>query len=261
MSSLENIKSQLAGNFFVRSVERLPKGHIRIATRDVYPDGAHIDVFVRKDPLQPEGPMVLSDLGNTTAWLLDVGIKPWLSKKRRTMVEDSISPFSVVQRGGELQLHLEPSEDLAVGIFRLSQACVRVAALNLTRRDGLITPLGEDIEAVFEEAGLSYEPNVELATAMGGVVRLDYVVSGRTESSAVQTLASSTATGAHVLANEVFRKWFDLSSTTGFAMKPVTVFEDRRERLFRPEDLTRLERLSFVVGVSERNSLVDYLAA
>ncbi len=89
MIKLAEVQKLLSGHPLVRSVDQLPKGHVRIETPFMYPDGGSVDVFlVDESPLLP--PTKLSDLGQTIAWLADVQVKPWLSKKRRQFLEDAL---------------------------------------------------------------------------------------------------------------------------------------------------------------------------
>ena len=72
---------------------------MRIETAFLYPDGASVELFVAEEPgLFPI--QRLTDLGQTMAWLLDVQVKPWLSRKRQGFLEDALRLYGVEQRGG-----------------------------------------------------------------------------------------------------------------------------------------------------------------
>lgn len=265
MTRLDDIRARLVGQTLVAGIAQLPRpGHIRIETKVLYPDGSHVDVFVRSSgPLLQElpEPFVLSDLGQTTAWLLDVGVRPWLSKKRQQIVTDTLRVFGATQAEGELRLTLDPTDDLSAGILRLAQTCLRVADLTFTRRASLIMPFAEDVEEIFADAELTYEPSVDLVGRFGNPVSVDYLVTGKQTKSAVLALTSATAPGAHAATNEVFRKWYDLAGTAGWDRQAVTIFDDRRQSIFRDDDLKRLADESLVLGFSERQAIVAALAA
>lgn len=53
----------------IRGVEPTPGGHFCLQTALQYPDSSYIDVFIRQDAQLRD--IILSDLGQTTAWLLD----------------------------------------------------------------------------------------------------------------------------------------------------------------------------------------------
>lgn len=106
MIALDEVQRQLKDRSIVRTIDTVPKGHIRIMTGLLYPDGASVDVFIVNDTpvlpanLKPAQPLRLSDLGQSIAWLLDVGVRPWLSKKRQAFVEDVLRLYGVQQAGG-----------------------------------------------------------------------------------------------------------------------------------------------------------------
>jgi hypothetical protein len=264
MTTVEAVRAQLAGQACVVDVASLARGHIRIATDLRYPDGARIDVFVQGDgPLLQgvEGPTTLTDLGQTTAWLLDVGVRPWLSKKRSALIEDAVRVHGVERSGGELRLTMGPGETLPSAVLRLGQTCLRVADLTFTRRASLIAPFAEEVEEILGDAEIPYQAGVELPGRFGKLVAVDYLVTGKGQQSAILALTSSTQGGAHTVANEVFRRWFDLCETPGWGRQAVTIFDDRKVGLFRDDDLKRLELWSQVIGFSERGTIVATLAA
>ncbi len=258
MSRLEDIRTRLDGHTLVRSVDAVDKGHVRIETAFLYPDGAHVDIFVPHDePLFP--PARLTDLGQTMSWLLDLQVRPWLSKKRQRLVEDALRLYDVEQQGGELIARLPGEDALMDGIVRLGQACVRVADIANTRRTSLQTGVSEEVEEVLADAEVDYEPNAELQGRFGAMVRVDFLVTGRRTRSALLTLASANTSQAHVIANEIFRKWYDLE-TPARSEQRVTVFDDRHDT-YRTEDLDRLRGISDVVALSEKQTLQDLVAA
>ncbi|MGJ8495971.1 DUF1828 domain-containing protein, partial [Glaesserella parasuis] len=97
-----------------------------LETGFLYPDGSSVDVFVVEESALLRT-IKLSDLGQTMSWLLDVQVKPWLSKKRQRFVEDALRVHGVHQAGGALELPLASLDGLVEGVVKLGQACVRVA--------------------------------------------------------------------------------------------------------------------------------------
>lgn len=262
MLTLEEAKHQLADRVLVRSVDQVRRGHIRVETGLQYPDGSSIDVFLTHPmPLAPGAQMRLSDLGQTTGWLLDMQIRPWMSKKRTAFIEDVLESLSVKQVGGELVLDLKPSESLLGGVLKLGQACIRVADLMFTRRASLQNAFNEDLEEVLADGELQYQPNAELIGRQQRSVRVDYLVQGRARPSAVLSLSATNAQSAHNLSNEIFRRWYDLDTPDGLHVQHVTVFDDRQRSVFRDEDLHRLGELSIVAPFSEKTALIELLQA
>jgi hypothetical protein len=100
---------------------------------------------------------------------------------------------------------------------------------------------------------------VQLQGRHGNVVIVDFLVEGRRRRSAVLTLAAQSTTTAHSVANEVFRKHYDLD-TPQRGEQRVTVYDDRLD-VYRPDDLDRLRDVCEVVPLSARQDLVALLAA
>jgi hypothetical protein len=255
---LLDVRDRLADRSLVREVDQLEKGHIRIETAFLYPEGGSVDLFIRRDDtLFPE--IRLSDLGHTMQWLLDVQVRPWLSKKRQTYLEDVLRTFDVRQEGGALEAQVASLEDLPPAVVRLGQACVRVADLYYTRRSSLQVPVTEEVEEILAEGDLDYEPDKELPGRFGKPIRVDFLVQGRHASSAVLTWSSANTSQAHTASNEIFRRWYDLAIPDRKEQR-VTIFDDRYD-VYRDDDIKRLRNLSDVVGLSDRPALIDLLAA
>jgi hypothetical protein len=256
--ALDEIEKKMSGHTLVCSLDSLKAGHVRLETAFLYPDGSSVDVFVvEREPLLKS--IVLSDLGQTTTWLLDVQVRPWLSKKRQQLVEDALRLYRVEQRGGALEKPLKSVDEIMDGIVHLAQACVRVADLTYTRRSSLVSPVAEEIEEVLVDSELSFEANQELEGRFGKKVRVDFLVSGAHLRSAILALAASNASQAHTLANEIFRRWYDLKIPNR-TENLVTVFDDR-QNVYREDDLHRLRDVSDVVALSDRQAIRDLLAA
>jgi|CZKU01.1.fsa_nt_gi hypothetical protein len=258
MIDVGEIKKQVDGHSLIRGIDQVPKGHVRLETAFLYPDGSSVDVFVvEESPLLRN--LKVSDLGQTTSWLLDVQVKPWLSKKRQRFMEDALRIYDVKQVGGALERELASTDGLVDGVIRLGQACVRVADLTYTRRSALQTSVTEDLEEFLADSELDFEPNQELVGRHGAKVRVDFLVKGPKVTSALLALASGNTSQAHVLANEIFRRWYDLDFPDRKENR-VTVFDDRFD-VYREDDLRRLSDVSDVVALSDRQAMKDLLAA
>jgi hypothetical protein len=259
MRNFEDIRDAVVGHSIVRGVEKLPNGHARMETSFLYPDGGSIDVFVPAE----DGPLLLApkltDFGQTTSWLSDVQVKPWLSKKRQRLLEDAIRGLGVRQEGGALELDLPDGSDIVDGVIRLGQACIRVAGLAYTRRTSLQASVIEEVEEILADAELDYEEGPELEGKYGAKVRVDFLVHGRRTNSALLTLSAANSSTAHTLSNEIFRRWYDLDAPTRTEQR-VTLFDDRHDT-YKAEDLKRLADVSEVVQLSDRKAVADLLAA
>lgn len=255
---------QLArGLCMVEGADLLPKGHIRLQTGFLYPDGSSVDVFVVDDPRAPLlPPSRLSDLGHTMSFLLDHDVKPWTSKKRKVQLEHAISLYGVELAGGALERRLTDTQaSLSEGVILLGQACVRMSDLVFTKRLQLQSVFADDVEEFLADADLDYEPSVELGGQFAPVA-VDFLVRGRTTASAVLTLFSRLPAAAHTQANEVFRKVHDLHAAERPEQR-VTLLDDTVDisRVYRDEDLRRIERYSTLLPFSDRAAACALLAA
>jgi hypothetical protein len=251
------IKKFVEGHSLVRGVDQLPRGHIRLETAFLYPDGSSIDVFVKEQAATPSH--TLSDLGQTTTWLLDMQVKPWLSKKRQQIVTDVLKVHGVQQNGGAFELEMKGYDALIEDVVRLGQACARIADLTFTRRTSMQSSVDEEVEELLADFSLDYTPKAELKGRYGAPVKVDFLVRGRRLESALQTLSSANSTTSHTVANEIFRRWYDLDESETSKQR-VTVFDDRFDT-YRADDLKRLRDVSDVVALSEKVMLHDLLAA
>jgi hypothetical protein len=255
---VREVQDRLRNDTLVKDVSSTAKGHVRIETAFLYPEGSNLDLFlVDEAPLFP--PRKLSDLGQTQQWLLDLQLQPWLSKKRQAFIDDALRIYGVKQNAAALELPLPSLDELSSGIIHLGQACVRVADLIYTRRSSLQAPIFEEVEEVIADAQLAYEPNPKLEGRFGKLVQVDFLVSGARARSAVLTLSSPNASQAHVQANEIFRRWYDLDAPVRTEQR-VTIFDDRNDS-YRDEDLQRLRDKSMVLALSERTAISELLAA
>ncbi|WAS93278.1 DUF1828 domain-containing protein [Nannocystis punicea] len=255
MIAASDIKAVLCGNSLVGEIDRVGQ-RLRCETAFLYPDGSSVDVFVwETDPLFPR--LLLSDLGQTVTWLLDMQVKPWQSKRRQQLLQDAIQLYGVRQAGGALELPIESRAELVSGIIRLGQACVRVADLFYTRKSNLQTNFSEEVEEFFSDVALPYDIDCELEGRGGRRVKVDFVVRNKLDSMVLTLAPGHSAHQAHTASNEVFRKWYDLS---GRPEQRVTVFDDRIDA-YRNEDLERIREQSDLIGISDPKTLYELLAA
>ena len=137
----------------------LPGGDVRIETPFKYPDGTSIEVFIEADTPLPA--VRLSDQGQTTAWLLNLDLKPWLNNRRRVLMEDALHTYGVELSGGKLVLALRDATALPEGVIRMSQACIRVADLSFTLHSSPQSTFFDRLEEDFEDATLPDPPRSE----------------------------------------------------------------------------------------------------
>jgi hypothetical protein len=234
---------------------------LRISTPFQYPDGSQIDVFIgNEEPLFPDK-LVLTDLGQTTAYLLDLQVKPWTTAKRKRIINDICTNLEVELRGGALMIPLTTDpNDIPEAIVRLAQACIRIPDVAFTQRFRNVSVLNEEFEEFLSQTELDYEGPVTLLGPFDNEVEVDFRVRGHHVVSLVQTLSTANSNAAHGLSNEVFRKLYDLK-TYSVDHQLLTIYDTTTD-VFRRDDLNRLSTLSTVLGFpAEQDSIHTALAA
>lgn len=128
------IRSRLADSALVRDVDVVPRGHVRLETAFVFPEGSSLDLYVVARTEGAESGC-LSDLGETLDWLLDVEVNPQESPRQKKLLEDVLRSAGVTLHRGALELPLPSIRELPDCIVRLGQTCLRVADLIYTAGD------------------------------------------------------------------------------------------------------------------------------
>lgn len=247
MTSLtcSSIQDSIKDFSLVKDCDVIQNGTMRLATPFQYPEGSNIDMFLSNtNTLIPE--WVLSDFGQTTAYLLNLHLKHWATKKRKQLVSDICASLGVELDGGQLQIKIQADRisELPQAIVRLSQACVRVSDLAFTQRLQAANAFGEDFEEFLEAADLKYDTNVVLIGQYEKKVEVDFLVYGRRMKSLVQTISTGNAAASHGMTTEVFRRWFDLMNHK--SMHQFLTIYDSSNDVFRDDDIARLGEFSTV---------------
>ncbi len=257
----EQLRDIVSNFSLVHQCDVVKNSMLRISTPFNYPNGSQIDLF-----LQPSDELfsgyILSDYGMTADYLLDMQIKYWATKKRRTLIDDICSSLKVEQQAGVFQVRLQDSlSDLSMGIVRLAQACIRVTDLSFTQRLQISGTFQEDVEEFIATADLPYESDVELVGSYGKIVKVNFRVIGQTVTSLVQTLSFSTIPNAHIAANEVFRKWWDLRPHHT-SHQFLTLYDAQNSAAIKEEDIDRISEFSTILTFpDEQEQIQEALAA
>ena len=257
----QDLKQRVVGFSLVQNCDRIGNGMLRFETPFQYPDGSKIDLFIGNTGELFED-FVLTDLGQTMAYLLDLNLKPWTTKRRTQIVEDICRSLQVLQDGGQLCVKLNSKDDFRLdeGIVRLAQACIRMADLAMTQRLRVGNYFQEEFEEFLSRTELPYEPGIELDGRYGRLVPVDFRVQGRRVGSLVLTLSTANPNAAHPVANEVFRKWHDLEPHKS-RHQFVSLYDSTTDAL-RADDIARLKDVSVVFGFpAEEEQIQAALAA
>ncbi len=257
MTIIEELAQKICKDV-IRGVEPTPGGHLCLQTALQYPDSSYIDVFIRQDAQLQIRDITLSDLGQTTAWLLDLRLKPWLSDKRRRFLADALAVYGACLRGGAIEIDLQPGDPLGPAVLRLAQACLRMADLMFTQRSSVETAFKDRVEDFLAIKDLPFDQDVEVIGRHDRPVRVDYRVRTERRDSLVLVLGSANPSSAHTIAIEIFSRWYDLTMPQIREQK-ITLFDDSSP--IRDADLERLRGLSDVIAISDEDTLAEALRA
>lgn len=257
----QSLRRMVEGFSLVKSCDSVENGMLRVATPFQYSDGSQVDLFIENE-LLPEKDVILSDMGQTVAYLLDLHVRPWTSKRRELAVVDICQSLGVHKEGGQILTRVPSLESTAVtdAIVRLSQACIRVADLALTQRWRMVSAFRDEVEEFIDSVDVNYETPFTLPGRYDREVDLDFKVIGRQTKSLILTLSTQNAAAGHGLCNEVFRKWYDIHDhQQGFQF--ITTFDSTND-VFRQDDLNRIQDLSTLFGFpAQADGLAEALAA
>lgn len=253
---------EVAGSLpLIEACDTVRDGSLRLATPFRYADGSNIDVF-----LESGGELLpthrLTDKGQTVAYLLDLHLKPWTTRKRRQLVQDICAGLGVEQNGGAFSILVKEGDlrSLPSDIARLAQACIRVSDLVFAQR--LRTPVifKEEFEEHLVDIDRPYESDIVLSGDFGKEVAFDFLVQGLRQKSLIQTISTANQTASHTICNEVFTRWYDITNQRP-NYQCLTVYDSTND-VFRDSDLARLGSLSDVVAYpAEADKLKLALAA
>lgn len=253
----EELHQHLQGFSLVEACDVIRNDKLRIATPFRYPDGSAIDVFLQTLPNLYES-YLLSDLGQTSAYLFDMQIKLFTTKRRKQLVSDICDRLGVINNNGQFEISISNNNlaQIPAAIVRLSQTCIRISDLAFTQRFRSVNSFYDEVEEYISSIDLSYEPDVELTGRYNNLIKIDFRIQGPRVNSLVQTLSTGNQAFAHNIANEVFRKWYDLRPNAD--SQKITLI-DTTNNIFRGEDIDRLRAESTVFAFPEQEA--DFHAA
>ncbi|MGH8500006.1 MAG: DUF1828 domain-containing protein, partial [Methylococcales bacterium] len=159
----DNLKQSVQSFSLVKSCDVIKSGALRIATPFHYSDGSNIDLFLDPTP-DLFGNLILSDLGQTAAYVADLQFDLLATRKRQLIIEDICHSLGVSQKDGIFQISIEPRQlsDLPQAIVRLAQACIRASDLVFTQRLKNAGSFQEEIEEFLASNRFHYESEISL---------------------------------------------------------------------------------------------------
>lgn len=258
---IESARTKLFGCSLIKAVDVTSKGHIRMQTSFLYPDGSHVDLFIRKedDLLASIEPIKLTDFGNTVSWLSNAHVHPRKSKRRSAVMDDILETYGIHLSGSSLELPSDESH-LTESIIRLGQACLRLSDLYYTARYASYGRFKEELEEMLTDLELEYTADEAIAGRFGNIVRVDFRVHAKRAESAVLTLPADNKypSQARQRAEHVYAIFSDLVDWPG---QRVAALDDR-SKAYSEADLERIKTVAILIPVFEDpKSLLELLRA
>ena len=121
----------IGGHFSVQVLETLEEGFTRIATPFLLPDNDVVALYYRKEGAA----MLVTDLGETLAWLRSQQTGLHLPESVLGWIADTCSSLGIEQDRGTLMLHVAVPEKVADSLLSLAQGIVRIAGLHVLLRE------------------------------------------------------------------------------------------------------------------------------
>lgn len=240
IDNLQSMADTLRGCDLVRTTDRLEKGHLRLETHFLYPDGSMMELYLANGAGDLFNAFTLTDFGNTLAWLGYLGIDPTRQKRRRAIMQDVLDNYGITRDGAALSCRITEAKDIPVALCRLGQACVRVADISYLLRFRSTGLFAEDVEEIIAETSLEYELEASLPGKLGAV-KVDALVNAPRLPTAVMLLPTRAmaATQLRTKSEHVFTTFYDLEAWPG---QRLGIVEEAMD-LYSSVDINRLTAL------------------
>jgi hypothetical protein len=247
------IISETLGDLFICSEV---KEFTRIRTPYLYPDGDVIDLFYKTS----QGYEIITDLGETTRWLLSQTISDVFSKKQEQAIQDILLTHAVEQYRGALLVRIGSRESLAEAMMRLAQSAIAVSNLWFLSRTRVVSSFQDEIAELLKERDVKFQANEKLAGRSGRTWRIDFHTWHPEHSSFVQVLSTGSRAAANTKANSALAAWYDLSQLKvgRQPLKFISLFDDTLD-VWGEDTIRQLGELSDVALWSDPDQFVEML--
>lgn len=241
----EEIREIVSNFSLIRECDTILNGMLRLSTPFQNIEGSFIDLFFGEQN-DMYSPYILTDLGGTAAYLFDMNIRLYTTKKRRAIIEDICNSLGVIDDNGEFKIHLgkEDLKNIPDAMVRLSQACIRISDLAFYRQNKEGSLFLENLEEFFESKDIKYDTELEIRGRYNRLVKVDFKVYGKKINSIVMGLSAHNNSSSHNIANEIFRKWHDIQIFKN-DMQFISIY-DANGIHFKDEDIERISEYSTI---------------
>jgi hypothetical protein len=236
-----------------------PRGHQRVRTPFLFPDGGLVDVYVVE---RDGGRFEVTDFGEALGWLRLQTVSGRRSPKQDRLLQDACLTHGVEMFRGQLLARCPDREGISDCVVRVAQAVVRVADLWFTTRTRSVESVTEEVADFLEERRISYERGVRLPGRSGRIWTVDFQARSPTRSSLVVVLATGSRPVAKRITEHVVTVWYDLSPLRigPQATRFMSLFDDTSD-VWSDEDFRLVESLSDIAHWSRPDEVEELLLA
>lgn len=228
---------------------------IKVETPYLYPDGDMVDVFIK---YQDSG-LILTDLGETIAWLSSQSISNSLSDKKNQLIEKIIQMYKVERYKGMLVKKCDKSENLFSVIVDFCQAIIRVSDIYLTFSGRTTNFFYEDVADFLTKEDFEFQKNVKYIGTSERERIIDFEVILRNNRCFIKGLNYHNKTEANSRSDIINSCWSDIQYMKGSHISFISLINDTPDKEIYPENINLLQSMSSVVLWSHKNQFKSLL--
>ena len=172
----------------------------------LYPDGDIVDIFVKSN----DSGLILTDLGETIAWVSSQSISNSLSERKNQLIEDLIFMYQVERYKGMLIKRCDNPENLSSSLVDLCQAIIRVSDIYLTFSGKTINSFYEDVADFLTEEKFEFQKNVKYLGTSERERIIDFKVIRNNHISLIKGLNFYSKRQANSRTDIIYSCWSDL---------------------------------------------------
>lgn len=240
------------------SCTQTSRGHVRVRTPFLYPDGGVVDIFVVE---HDGGKCTVTDFGEALGWLRMQTVSGRRSPKQNKLVQDVGVTLGVEVFKGQLSVRTAP-EDITEAVIKVAQAAVRVTDLWFTTRTRSVESVTDEVEDFLGEVRIDFERGVRLPGRSGRSWTIDFQTRTPERTALVSVLSTGSRASARRVSEHVVATWHDLSymRVGGPKLSFVSLFDDTSD-VWSEEDFKLVGDLSEVKRWSRPDEFAEYLRA
>ena len=216
-------------------------GYYLITTPLLYPDRDHIQLFIKE---LSGNRYLVSDLGQTMMKLSTYGFEPHRTPRRRAMIFQITSSFSIRFDNGRFFI-IASGEELGAKIWDLLLGVHKAADLVFTVGSYTKATFADEFENFVSERRIEYERGKQLDLLIGTTENVDFWVNDSPVPKAILLVSASTPGYAQQRSDRVYRTFNELN-LANYQASRLSIIDDRQD-VWGSNVLIRLRHVSRVI--------------